>query len=130
MILETDVLKRLVVPRSVYISCRSPCSNELTEYPMFPPQNAGEIDEDEDAIYVKRLSGGLFTLQLIDYIILEVSSTDVVKQRILQILNLRNASMKTIRHVMREYAGNLGDAGDSDWREQEQAYIIQLVDRF
>ncbi|XP_062562192.1 beta-catenin-like protein 1 [Armigeres subalbatus] len=92
--------------------------------------NAGEIDEDEDAIYVKRLSGGLFTLQLIDYIILEVSSTDVVKQRILQILNLRSASMKTIRHVMREYAGNLGDAGDSDWRDQEQAYIIQLVDRF
>lgn len=92
--------------------------------------NAGDEEEDEDATYVKRLSGGLFTLQLIDYIILEVSSTDVVKQRILQILNLRNASMKTIRHVMREYAGNLGDAGDSDWRDQEQAYIIQLVDRF
>uniref|UniRef100_A0A1Q3F931 Putative nuclear protein nap n=1 Tax=Culex tarsalis TaxID=7177 RepID=A0A1Q3F931_CULTA len=92
--------------------------------------NVGEEEEDEDAIYIKRLSGGLFTLQLIDYIILEVSSTDVVKQRILQILNLRNASMKTIRHVMREYAGNLGDAGDSDWREQEQAHIIQLVDRF
>ena len=31
---------------------------------------------------------------------------------------------------MREYAENLGDAGSSDWREQEQAYIIQLVDRF
>lgn len=93
--------------------------------------NAGEEDEeDEDATYIKRLSGGLFTLQLVDYIILEISSTDVVKQRILQILNLRNASMKTIRHVMREYAGNLGDAGDSDWREQEQAHIIQLVDRF
>ncbi|KAL1374888.1 hypothetical protein pipiens_004794 [Culex pipiens pipiens] len=92
--------------------------------------NAGEEEEDEDAIYIKRLSGGLFTLQLIDYIILEISSTDVVKQRILQILSLRNASMKTIRHVMREYAGNLGDAGDSDWREQEQAHIIQLVDRF
>ncbi|XP_053695176.1 beta-catenin-like protein 1 [Sabethes cyaneus] len=92
--------------------------------------SSGEIEEDEDAIYIKRLSGGLFTLQLIDYIILEISSTDVVKQRILTILNLRNASMKTIRHVMREYAGNLGDAGDSDWREQEQAHIIQLVDRF
>ncbi|KXJ82411.1 hypothetical protein RP20_CCG013933 [Aedes albopictus] len=103
---------------------------EIVDREIDQQVNAGEIDEDEDAIYVKRLSGGLFTLQLIDYIILEVSSTDVVKQRILQILNLRNASMKTIRHVMREYAGNLGDAGDSDWREQEQAYIIQLVDRF
>ncbi|EAT48470.1 AAEL000475-PB [Aedes aegypti] len=103
---------------------------EIVDREIDQQVSAGEIDEDEDAIYVKRLSGGLFTLQLIDYIILEVSSTDVVKQRILQILNLRNASMKTIRHVMREYAGNLGDAGDSDWREQEQAYIIQLVDRF
>ncbi|XP_058822055.1 beta-catenin-like protein 1 [Topomyia yanbarensis] len=103
---------------------------ELVDHEIDQQINTGELEEDEDIIYIKRLSGGLFTLQLIDYIILEISSTDVVKQRILQILNLRNASMKTIRHVMREYAGNLGDAGDSDWREQEQAHIIQLVDRF
>ncbi|XP_055638811.1 beta-catenin-like protein 1 [Toxorhynchites rutilus septentrionalis] len=102
---------------------------ELVDRDIDQQMNGGE-EEDEDATYLKRLSGGLFTLQLIDYIVLEISSTDVVKQRILQILNLRNASMKTIRHVMREYAGNLGDAGDSDWREQEQAHIIQLVDRF
>ncbi|ETN67797.1 nuclear protein NAP [Anopheles darlingi] len=87
-------------------------------------------EQDDDAIYVKRLSGGLFTLQLVDYIILEVSCTDVVKQRVLKILNLHHGSMKTIRHVMREYAGNLGDASDSDWREQEQAHILQLIDRF
>jgi beta-catenin-like protein 1 len=96
-----------------------------------------QIDEDEDdddAIYVQRLSGGLFTLQLIDYIVLEisVSSTDSakIKQRLNQILSLRGASMKTIRHVMREYAGNLGDAGDKDWRDQEQQHILSLVDRF
>lgn len=29
-----------------------------------------------------------------------------------------------------EYAGNLGDAGDKDWRDQEQSHILQLVDRF
>lgn len=29
-----------------------------------------------------------------------------------------------------EYAGNLGDAGSSEWREQEQQHILQLVDRF
>ncbi|XP_058059236.1 beta-catenin-like protein 1 [Anopheles bellator] len=87
-------------------------------------------EPDDDAIYVKRLSGGLFTLQLIDYVVLEISCTDVVKQRVLKILNLHHGSMKTIRHVMREYAGNLGDASDSDWREQEQAHILQLIDRF
>ncbi|ALC46362.1 CG11964 [Drosophila busckii] len=95
------------------------------------PKDA-DIDEDEEAEnnYIKRLTGGLFTLQRIDYILLEVSATsETVKQRVLQILNLRGASMKTIRSIMREYAGNLGD-GDIDWREQEQTHILSLVDRF
>lgn len=63
------------------------------------------FEDESDAVYVKRLSGGLFTLQLIDYIILEisVSSSDSakIKQRLNQILNLRKQSMKTIRNVMR-----------------------------
>ena len=63
-----------------------------------------EEDEDE-ANYLKKLSGGLFTLQLIDFIILEISvsstSSDAIKQRVLQILNLRGASTKTIKQIMR-----------------------------
>lgn len=86
---------------------------------------------DEDSIYLKRLSNGLFTLQLIDYIILEISATsDTIKQRIIRILNMHNASMNTIRQIMREYAGNLGDAGDQDWKIQEEQHIIALIDRF
>ncbi|KAI9579263.1 beta-catenin-like protein 1 [Glossina fuscipes] len=92
--------------------------------------NVGEDDEAENN-YLKRLTGGLFSLQMIDYIILEVSATsESIKQRVVQILNLRGASMKSIRNVMREYAENLGDDGDSDWKEQEQAHILSLVDRF
>lgn len=62
-----------------------------------------DADTDEsDATYLKRLAGGLFTLQLIDYVVLEISSAfEAIKQRVLQILNLRKASMKTIRHIMR-----------------------------
>lgn len=88
--------------------------------------------EEEDEIYVKRLSGGLFTLQLIDYVMLEVcaSSPPSVKSRVTRILNQRSASLKTIRHIMREYAGNLGDDGDTEWKEAEQQYILQLVDKF
>ncbi|CAH1403318.1 unnamed protein product [Nezara viridula] len=87
---------------------------------------------DEDEMYLKRLEGGLFTLQLIDYIMLEVcaGSSSSVKQRVTLILNQRGASLKTIRHIMREYAGNLGDEGDSEWKEQEQQHILQLVDKF
>lgn len=63
-----------------------------------------DIDENEEAEnnYIKRLTGGLFTLQMIDYIILEISATaESIKARVLQILNLRGASMKTIRNIMR-----------------------------
>ncbi|XP_059620874.1 beta-catenin-like protein 1 [Phlebotomus argentipes] len=93
-------------------------------------ENPDEV-EDTDANYLTRLSGGLFTLQLVDYIILEICATnETVKQRVLKILNMRGQEMKIIRQVMREYAGNLGDAGDKEWRDQEEAHIIQLVDRF
>lgn len=49
---------------------------------------------------------------------------------VFQMLNLRGASLKTIRHIMREYAGNLGEEGDKDWRDQEQQHILHLVDKF
>uniref|UniRef100_A0A6M2DJ01 Beta-catenin-like protein 1 n=1 Tax=Xenopsylla cheopis TaxID=163159 RepID=A0A6M2DJ01_XENCH len=95
-------------------------------------QQRTKDNDDDDAIYMQRLSAGLFTLQLVDYIILEVCSSGAssIKVRVMQILSQRGASVKTIRHVMREYAGNLGDAGSSEWREQEQQHILQLVDRF
>lgn len=61
-----------------------------------------EDNEDEDENYLKRLSGGLFTLQLIDYVILEICATsESIKQHVVKILNLRKASMKRIRHIMR-----------------------------
>lgn len=89
-------------------------------------------DLDEDAQYLERLSGGLFTLQLIDRIILEVCTAGppAVKQRVQRVLSLRGGSLKIIRHVMREYAGNLGDAGSEEWRKQEQEHILDLVDKF
>ncbi|XP_018320505.1 beta-catenin-like protein 1 [Agrilus planipennis] len=89
-------------------------------------------EENPDANYLKRLEGGLFTLQLVDYIVVEVCAAGPpsIKQRVMQILNLRGGSVKTIRHVMREYAGNLGDEGDQEWRDQEQQHILHLVDKF
>merc|ERR1712141_975148 len=72
--------------------------------------------EDEEEIYLRRLSGGLFSLQLIDYIIVDSCSSGAssVKQRVLKILNQRNASIKTIRNIIREYAGNVGELKDTE----------------
>ncbi|KAG8184632.1 hypothetical protein JTE90_022680 [Oedothorax gibbosus] len=86
----------------------------------------------EEEFYLRRLEGGLFTLQLVDYIMVDTccSGPPSVKQRVLQILNLRGGSIKTIRNVMREYAGNMGDANDPALREAEQQRLLQFVDRF
>ena len=116
--------------------------------------------EDEEEIYLRRLSGGLFSLQLIDYIVVDSCSSGAssIKQRVLKILNQRNASIKTIRNVIREYAGNVGEVkdrssgkqksskddmdieheeliGDSDEddeisAEQERTHLLHLVDKF
>merc|ERR1719167_1647755 len=89
-----------------------------------------ELSDDE--IYVRRLQEGLFVLQFVDYIILEICScgASTVKQRVLQILNLRGGTLKTVRDVVREYAGNLGEEADSDESKHEQEYLISLVDKF
>lgn len=111
-----------------------------------------DTDIDEDEMYLKRLEGGLFTLQLIDYILIDVCASGAasVKQRVLQTLNLRGGSVKTIREIMRgnrmidfvssvlfnvlwdfiEYAGNLGDGGESESKEEEKQYVLQLLDKF
>lgn len=92
----------------------------------------GKEDEDEEESYLRRLDGGLFILQLVDYVLLEACTgcPPAVKQRVTRILAQRRASLKTIRHIMREYAGNLGDAGDTEWKEAEQQHILQLIDKF
>ncbi|CAH1183171.1 unnamed protein product [Phaedon cochleariae] len=94
--------------------------------------NLEDNEEDDDAVYLRRLEGGLFTLQLVDYVIVEVCAAGPasIKQRVMQILNLRGASLKTIKHIMREYAGNLGEEGDKEWRDVEQQHILNLVDKF
>ena len=109
--------------------------------------------EDEEEIYLRRLSGGLFSLQLIDYIIVDScsSGSSSIKQRVLKILNQRNASIKTIRNIIREYAGNVGESKTSVSRkdmelenkddnsnseddeiatEQERTHLLHLVDKF
>ena len=66
-----------------------------------------------------------------------MSGEPSIKQRVHQILNQRKASVKTIRNIVREYAGNIGDrSGDADdddsaeIREQERQYLMNLVDKF
>merc|ERR1719445_2234103 len=86
-----------------------------------------EAELSEEEIYMKRLDGGLFTLQLVDYILLEICSGGAgsVKQRVTQTLAMKGGSAKLVRDVVREYAGNLGENDHGD-----QEYLLSLVDKF
>nr|CAG4643843.1 EOG090X03ST [Lepidurus arcticus] len=89
-----------------------------------------EDDEDEDENYMRRLDGGLFTLQRIDYMILDIcdSGPEAVKQRVFHALSMRRASPKCIRDIMREYMSNLG--GEENTKEKEQEELSDSAEFF
>ncbi|XP_076598074.1 beta-catenin-like protein 1 [Chaetodon auriga] len=94
----------------------------------------GEILDDsmEDEFYLRRLDAGLFVLQLICYIMVEISNSGIsqLQQRVHQILNLRGGSVKVVRHIMREYAESIGDGKSDEFKEAERKRIMDLVDNF
>ncbi|XP_039623288.1 beta-catenin-like protein 1 [Polypterus senegalus] len=94
----------------------------------------GEIISDvmEDEFYLRRLDAGLFVLQLICYIMVEISNANIpqLQQRVHQILNLRGGSVKIVRHIMREYAENIGDGKSEEFKETEQKRILDLLENF
>lgn len=132
---DFEKVDRLMELHLKYLEKVETIDREILDQKNFkrPGEVEGDEEDEEEANYLKRLSGGLFTLQLIDYIILEAAiSPDgpKIKQRIQQILNLRGSSLKIIKDVMREYAGNLGDAQNAEWREQEKQHVLSLINRF
>ncbi|XP_055366355.1 beta-catenin-like protein 1 [Betta splendens] len=94
----------------------------------------GEILDDsmEDEFYLRRLDAGLFVLQLICYIMVEISNSGnpQLQQRVHQILNLRGGSVKTVRHILREYAESIGDGKSEEFKESERKRIMDLADNF
>ncbi|XP_060089496.1 beta-catenin-like protein 1 [Heteronotia binoei] len=94
----------------------------------------GEIIDDdlEDEFYLRRLDAGLFVLQLICYIMAEICSSNIaqIRQRVHQILNMRGSSIKIVRHIIKEYAENIGDGKDPEFRESEQKRVAELLENF
>ncbi|XP_069740734.1 beta-catenin-like protein 1 [Narcine bancroftii] len=94
----------------------------------------GEIIDDdmEDEFYLRRLDAGLFILQLVCYIMVESCNAGIsqIRQRVHQILNMRGGSTKVVRHIMREYAENIGDGKNDEFKESEQKRILGLLENF
>ncbi|CRK91872.1 CLUMA_CG005493, isoform A [Clunio marinus] len=132
---DFEKVDRLMELHLKYLEKVEKIDREIEDSKRFkkPGDNNDEDEDDQEGNYMKRLSGGLFTLQLVDYIVLEIAiSPDgpKIKQRLQQILNLRGSSLKVIKDVMREYAGNLGDAQNAEWREHEKQHVLSLINRF
>lgn len=97
---DYEKVDRLIELHLKYLEKVDAVDDELEQQQQRNPDMTEEEEADDN--YLKRLASGLFTLQLIDYVILEICSTsEAIKQRVLQILNMRGGSIKTIRHVMR-----------------------------
>ncbi|XP_063309411.1 beta-catenin-like protein 1 [Pelobates fuscus] len=92
----------------------------------------GEILDDdlEEEFYLRRLDAGLFLLQLLCYIIAELCNANMpqVRQRVMQILNMRGSSVKILRHILKEYSESIGDGKSAEFRESEQKRILELVE--
>ncbi|CAN8000383.1 unnamed protein product [Ixodes pacificus] len=130
---DHEKVDRLMELHFKYLEKVHAIDNQIEREKENPTPDEDETGADlEEKFYLRRLDAGLFTLQLVDYIMLDICSSGPpsIKQRVQQILNLRGGSIKTIRNIMREYAGNLGDAKDETLKEAEQQRILQLVDRF
>lgn len=132
---ENDHIKvdRLMELHFKYHSKIQECDTKIEKEKQSLQDEGEEIDEAmEDEFYMRRLDAGLFSLQLIDCIIMEVCSSGVssVKQRVVTLLNQHGGSMKDIRAVMREYAASVGDARSKESREVEKKRILSLIDRF
>ena len=79
-------------------------------------------------LYLRRLDGGLFTLQLIDYIILDlcVSENRDISARIMKILSTRGSSLASIQRVVEGYADNLG-SGEGTEGNSEKKRISDML---
>ncbi|KAH9938158.1 DUF1716-domain-containing protein [Fomitopsis serialis] len=66
--------------------------------------------EEEDLWYIRRLDGGLFTLQTVDYILAWiVMEDDGIRTHVQQMLNRRNRSLKDIIGTLQIYHDNVDE---------------------
>ncbi|EDV29036.1 Beta-catenin-like protein 1 [Trichoplax sp. H2] len=133
--IENDFEKvdRLMELHFEYMHRVQECDNKIEEEKRELADDGEEIDESlEEEFYLRRLDAGLFSLHLIDTIMLEASAAGGpnVRHRIQTLLNQHGGSMKAVKDIMREYASQIGDANSKDSKDAEQRRILSLIDRF
>ncbi|TCD69674.1 hypothetical protein EIP91_006691 [Steccherinum ochraceum] len=90
-------------------------------------------EEEQDMWYLRRLDGGLFTLQTVDYILAWVAmEDDGIRTHIQRMLDRRNKSLKDIVRTLQIYHDNVDDAPqvDGDSPQLSQREILQNLIAF
>ncbi|GAA97784.1 uncharacterized protein L969DRAFT_100397 [Mixia osmundae IAM 14324] len=71
------------------------------------------LDYDEDDEYFRRLEAGLFTLQLVDYVIAWiVMEDDGIQEHVRLLLSRKDMAFADVVDVLKEYRDNIGSAED------------------
>ncbi|KFD66414.1 hypothetical protein M514_05804 [Trichuris suis] len=88
---------------------------------------ANEAEEEER--YLERLANGLFTLQLVDYILAEllVHGPMSVRKRTRKIFSMRRAGFESVHKVLLEYANSLGEVEEGSPPNGTKEYVINLA---
>ena len=89
-----------------------------------------ESDETILEDYLRRLDAGLFTLQCVDYIVMELCLCDVpsIRARVQTILGQRGESLETVREVMEEYCEQQEEGEGREHVTQEKQKLRFMID--
>lgn len=127
--IEADHAKtdRLLELHFKYLERIELADEEIQKQARMLAQEGQEMDED--MLYIQKLEKGLFTLQQIDYVIVELYGTGIqsLKDRIMTHLSMRKSSLRQIREIVKEYADNLGDGEDPEAEEAERQRLLALA---
>ncbi|CDW60164.1 beta catenin protein 1 like [Trichuris trichiura] len=86
-------------------------------------------ETEEEERYLERLANGLFTLQLVDYILAEllVHGPMSIRKRTRKIFSMRRAGFESVHKVLLEYANSLGDAEEGSPPNGTKEYVMNLA---
>lgn len=113
-------------------------SDEVKQEDLEIAKDHMEEDDDEELeveIYMRRLEHGLFALQSICYIILDISANGPsgIGKRLGRLLNLRKEPYSRIVEVVKTYVKNLGDEevnkSNATYQEEKER-IENLIEKF
>ncbi|KAH9045421.1 DUF1716-domain-containing protein [Lactarius pseudohatsudake] len=89
------------------------------------------VGNEEDAWYLRRLDGGLYTLQTVDYILAWiVMEDDGIRTHALQMLNRRNMSFKDVVSTLQIFSDNIDDGEGNNSDGISQREILQHLMAF